>query len=188
MNMENVTQFDKRGGSMVKEEISGIRASSIEIMTPEEEGTLEYIKNIWEKEARKVSIKEVFESFVREKYNYLSFEKTRNIIYDLFEKGQILIDVKGKERLCRPNHVVVFSKTRPKDFRNITILDPETEYPISRVWFSIYKEDGKIFLNITESKRLSKGWETVNNIVIPPDAVDTYVKISKYINKALEGE
>lgn len=168
---------------MIKQE--GIQALSIEIMSPEEESTLHFIKGVWDKEKRKVPIKEVFEDFVKKKYNYLSFEKTRNIIYDLFEKGQILMDVKGKERLCRPNHVVVFSKTKPKDFRNITILDPETEYPISRIWFSIYKEKGETFLNITESKRLAKGWETVNNIVIPPEAIDTYIKINKYINKKL---
>lgn len=171
---------------MVKLE-GGYQAMSIEVLDPEEEATLQFIKDKWEKEKpKKVNFKEISEQFIQKKYGFSSEEKARQLALSLYRKGQILIDIKGRERLCRPNHVTVFSKRAPEDFRNITIIDEETNYPTSRVWFSVFKEKEKPFLNITESKRIKEGWKTVNNIIIPPEAIDEFVQMSGYISSRIK--
>jgi len=163
-----------------------IKAHAVEVLTPEEEITLEFIKNKWEKDRVKSTIKDITD-WLEKIYGYKSQEKARQVLMSLFKKGQVLIDVKGRELLCRPNHVVVFSKTTPIDFRNLTILDKETNFPVSRIWFSIYKdENGQKYLNITESKRGQRGWETVNNIIIPPEAIQPYLELMQYIDEKLK--
>lgn len=164
----------------------GVQATAVEILNPEEESTLNYIKNCWEKNKARSSVKKI-KDFLEKNFEYGSLEKARQTIVNLFRKGQILIDVKGRELLCRPNHVTVFSKTKPIDFRNITVIDQETDFPVSRIWFSIYNSDEGLYLNITESKRSSQGgWETANNILIPPEAISPYLELIKYINGRLE--
>ena len=165
----------------------GYNAMSIEVLDQEEEATLHFIKDKWEKEKpKRVNIKDISEQFLNKKYGFSSEEKARQIALSLYRKGQILIDIKGRERLCRPNHVTVFSKRAPEDFRNITIIDEVTNYPVSRVWFSIFKDNGKSFLNITESKNTKNGWKTVNNIVIPPEAIEEFIQMSNHITMRIE--
>ena len=166
---------------------TGFQAMSMEVLDPEEETTLEFIKNKWEsKNHKQVNFKEIAEEFLEKKYGFKSEEKARQIAHSLFRKGQILIDIRGRERLCRPNHVTVYSHKQPEDFRNITIIDEETNFPTSRVWFSVFKEKNQLFLNITESKRTKQGWKTVNNIMIPPEATDSFIEMSQYINSKLK--
>ncbi len=157
------------------------QAMAVEVLEPEEEATLQFIKNRWEDKRQKVNFREISRDFLKEKYGYESEEKARQIAMNLYRKGQILIDIKGRERLCRPNHVTVVSNRSPEDFRNITIIDEITDYPSSRVWFSIFKEKGELFVNITESKNSQGGWKTVNNIIIPPNAVEEFMAMSEYI-------
>jgi hypothetical protein len=164
------------------EQKEGYQAMALEVLEPEEEATLQFIKDKWEhSKPSKVNFKDISEQFLKKKYGYSSEEKARQLALSLYRKGQILIDIKGRERLCRPNHVTVFSKRAPEDFRTITIIDEETNYPVSRVWFSVFKEKGKYFLNISESKREKGGWKTVNNIVIPPEALDEFLQMGTYM-------
>ena len=169
--------------------VEGYHANTIDVLDPKEEIALRCVQELWEESKPKkpniLKVKDRLESRFDER---LSHEKVRNIIYNLFQKGEILIDVKGRDRLCRPNHVVVHSKTKPKDFRNITIYDKEKDIPISRIWISIHEENNEQYLNLTESKRTSKGWATVNNIIIPPEAVDAFLKMTEYINGSFRGE
>lgn len=159
------------------------QAMAVEVLEPEEQATLEFIKDKWEREKpKKINFKEISEQFLKEHYGYSSEEKARQLALSLYRKGQILIDIKGRERLCRPNHVTVVSNRAPEDFRNITIIDEETNYPSSRVWFSIFKQNGNIFMNITESKNTKGSWKTVNNIIIPPNAIEEFMEMVKHIN------
>lgn len=168
---------------MVKE--MSVQAMSVEVLDPEEEAALQYIKEKWDKSKVKTNMTQLSEDFLKEKFGFTSIEKARQLVLSLFRKGQILIDVKGRERLCRPNHVIINSKTRPTDFRNITIVDERTDFPISRVWLSMYANEGKPFLNITESKR-AENWETANNIIIPPEAMEEFFEMTKYMEVQLK--
>lgn len=156
------------------------QAMAMEVLEPEEQATLQFIKEKWEENHRKVNFREISNEFLKER-GFGSEEKARQIAMNLYRKGQILIDIKGRERLCRPNHVTVVSNRSPEDFRNITIIDEATNYPSSRVWFSIFKQNGELFINITESKNSQGGWKTVNNIVIPPNAVEEFMVMGDYI-------
>lgn len=167
----------------------GYHANTIDVLDPKEEMTLRCVQELWSKNRpKKPNILEVKEWLESQYDERLSHEKVRNLIYSLFQKGEVLIDVKGRDRICRPNHVVVHSKTKPKDFRNITIYDKEKDIPISRIWISLHEERGERYLNLTESKRTSNSWTTVNNIIIPPEAVDAFLKMTEYIENSFRGE
>ena len=158
---------------------------AIEVLDPSEEATLEYIKSEWQKSHKPINIKDIHEKFISQKLGFTSFEKSRQVIYSLYRKGQILIDSKGKEKLIRPNHVTVNSKYIPDDFRNITIRDEKTDFPTSRIWFSMFKNNGDPFLNVSESKYLNNSWETVNNIVVPPECVEELLTVLDVLKEQL---
>lgn len=167
----------------------GFQAHTTDVLNDKEELVLRCVKGLWERsKPEKPSIENIKEQFAKD-YGYeLSHEKIRQIVYELFKKGEILIDIKGRERLCRPNHVTVYSRSRPKDFRNITIWDTETELPISRIWVSTYDKDGKPYLALSESKRTPQGWQTVNNIMITPEAVSSFFEMIRYIKTQVRKE
>jgi len=159
---------------------------AIEILDPHEEATLEYIKTEWNKNRKHINIKDIHENFIRKSFGFTSFEKSRQVIFKLYRKGQILMESKGKEKLIRPNHVTVNSKYAPDDFRTITLRDEKTDFPTSRLWFSMFKHGGSPFLNISESKYLNNSWETANNIVIPPECVDEFLEILEVMKSQLK--
>ena len=72
------------------------------------------------------------------------------------------------------------------DFRNITIRDEKTDFPTSRIWFSMFKNNGDPFLNVSESKYLNNSWETVNNIVIPPECVEELLTVLDVLKDQLK--
>ena len=133
------------------------------LLDPIEELTLDIIKKEWERKSIKLNITDLKKEL--EKVGYpLSHEKVRIIVENLWKKGEVLIDVRGRERIVRPNHVIVNSKTNPVDFRNFTIVD-EKGKPIQRIWVSVYKKkDGEVYFTISES-RWNGTWKTTNNII-----------------------
>jgi len=165
---------------------TGIQAMSMEILNSDEEIVLRFIKERWSKDREKTSIMTISNECLKNE-GYASHEKARQIVYSLYHKGQILLDVKGKERLCRPNHVTVFAKSHPIDFRNFTILDEDTGYPLSRIWVSLHEENKHQMLSISESKQTGGKWETTSNISIPMDAFNDFLeaidKMREHIKK-----
>jgi len=149
------------------------------LLDPIEELTLNIIKEKWEKYRQKVTISNIKKEL--EKYGYnLTYEKVRLILEELWRKGEILIDIKGKERVVRPNHVIVNSRTHPIDFRNFTITDEEGK-PIQRIWVSVYRtQRGDIYFTISES-RWNGSWRTTNNIIIPPESSEILLQLMKFI-------
>ena len=156
------------------------------LLDPIEEISLNIIKNEWDINRRKLNITELKRELNNAGYP-LSHEKVRQIVEKLWRKGEILIDVKGRERIVRPNHVIVNSKSRPIDFRNFTILDDQGK-PIQRIWISVYRDqNGEVYFTISESK-WNGSWKTANNIIIPPEAKEELKEIVKFIEKWIENE
>jgi|GEM_PF-2916341 hypothetical protein len=154
------------------------------ILNPTEEVVLNLIKNTWEERKKKISIADLRELLERKGIK-LSHEKVRLIVESLWRKGEILIDVHGRERIVRPNHVIVNSKSKPLDFRNFTILDKDGK-PIQRIWVSVYKDKkGQVYFTISESK-WNGSWKTTNNIIIPPEAKEELREVVKFIEKWIE--
>ena len=149
------------------------------LLDPIEELTLDLIKEQWIASKQKFSIAELNKELTKKGMEQ-SPEKTRLIIEALWSKGEILIDVQGRERMIRPNHVIVNSKTSPIAFRNFTIVDQNSGEPLQRIWVSVYKEDGKKYFSISES-RWNGSWKTTSNIIIPPDAVEEFKTITQFI-------
>ncbi len=153
------------------------------LLDPLEEITLNIIKKTWENERKKLNITDL--KLLLEKLGYpLSHEKVRLLVESLWRKGEILIDVHGRERIVRPNHVIVNSKSKPIDFRNFTIVDEQGK-PIQRIWISVYRDkQGKVYFTISES-RWNGTWKTTNNIIIPPEAKEELKEITKFIEDYL---
>lgn len=153
------------------------------LLSPQEEITLNLIKELWEKRKTKANITQLRDLLKSKGYS-LSLEKVRLIIESLWRKGEILIDVQGRERIVRPNHVIVNSKTNPIEFRNFTIVD-ENGKPVQRVWISVYKNPkGETYFTISES-RWNGTWKTTSNIIIPPEAKDELRGAIKFLEKWL---
>ena len=151
------------------------------LLDPIEELTLDIIKKEWERKNIKLNITDLKRELEKVGYS-LSHEKVRIIVENLWKKGEILIDVRGRERIVRPNHVIVNSKTNPVDFRNFTIVD-EKGKPIQRIWVSVYKKkDGEVYFTISES-RWNGTWKTTNNIIIPPEAKEEFKHIIEFIRR-----
>jgi len=150
----------------------------IEMLTPQEEFVLNVIKEEW-KQKRKIAIKQVHEITTKKGQSW-KYEWVRQIVGSLLRKGEILVDIKGNERFVRPNHVSINSKVQPKSFRNFTVVDPDTEMPVSRIWTSIYENGGKKYLVLSESKWDGK-WKTTSNIVVPPDAMEEFMQLCRFV-------
>ncbi len=151
------------------------------LLNPLEELTLNIIKNEWEKRKNKLSITDLKNKLEKNGYS-ISHEKVRLIVESLWRKGEILIDVQGRERIVRPNHVIVNSKTNPIDFRNFTIVDKEGK-PLQRIWISVYKnQKGETYFTISES-RWNGAWKTTSNIIIPPEAKCVLKQMIKFLEK-----
>jgi len=142
------------------------------------------IKEHWDKDKTKLSITEIDQTLKNKKRIDQSLEKTRLVVESLWRKGEILIDVQGRERMVRPNHVTINSKTEPISVRNFTILDKQG-YPTQRIWISLYKEDGKKYFAISES-RWNGSWKTTSNIIIPPDALEELGTIAEFIKENIK--
>jgi len=154
------------------------------VLNPTEEVVLNLIRDRWESKKEKISIAKLRE-LLEKRGIKLSHEKVRLIVDSLWRKGEILIDVHGRERIVRPNHVIVNSRSKPIDFRNFTILDKEGR-PIQRIWISVYKDRrGKVYFTISES-RWNGSWKTTNNIIIPPEAKEELREVVKFIEKWIE--
>lgn len=149
------------------------------LLNPIEELTLDLIKEYWLSSKQKFSIAELNKELTKKGIEQ-SPEKTRLIIEALWGKGEILIDVNGRERMIRPNHVTINSKTSPITFRNFTIVDQNSGEPLQRIWVSVYKDNGKKYFSISES-RWNGSWKTTSNIIIPPDAVEEFKTITQFI-------
>lgn len=149
------------------------------LLTPVEELTLTTIKEQWESEKQKLSITDLSKKLKEEKNLNQSVEKTRLIVEALWRKGEILIDVQGRERMVRPNHVTINSKTEPLATRNFTILD-EAGYPTQRIWVSVYKSDKGKYFSISES-RWNGSWKTTSNIIVPPDALEEFETLVAFL-------
>jgi len=166
---------------ILKPKINKWRSNMEMILEPIEEVTLNIIREYWEKKGIKLSITQI-RDILENRGIALSHEKVRLIIEALWRKGEILIDVKGRERIVRPNHVIVHSRSKPIDFRNFTIVD-EYGKPIQRIWISVYKtKEGEIYFSISES-RWNGTWKTTNNIIIPPEAKDELREMAEFIKK-----
>ncbi len=151
------------------------------LLNPLEELALNIIKEEWEKKKSKLNITDLKEKLKKKGYS-LSHEKVRLIVENLWRKGEILIDVQGRERIVRPNHVIVNSKTNHIDFRNFTILDKEGK-PVQRIWISVYKnQKGETYFTISES-RWNGTWKTTSNIIIPPEAKEELRQMIKFLEK-----
>lgn len=151
------------------------------LLSPQEEITLNIIKEVWETRRSKINITQLRDLLKSKGYS-LSLEKVRLIVESLWRKGEILIDVQGRERIVRPNHVIVNSKTNPVEFRNFTVVD-ENGKPVQRIWISVYKDrKGEIYFTISES-RWNGTWKTTNNIIIPPEAKDELKEAIKFLEK-----
>jgi len=148
------------------------------LLNPLEELTLGLIKEHWESKMQKLSIMDI-KQLLKNKGQDLSHEKVRLVIESLWRKGEILIDVQGRERMVRPNHVTINSKSKPIAVRNFTILD-ENGSPIQRIWASIYEENKMKYFCISES-RWNGAWKTTSNIIVPPNAVDELETILNFI-------
>jgi len=140
------------------------------LLSLHEESILSRIQSHWDEKKEKLSIRELEKLLNEESETKLSYETLRQIIESLWEKGEILIDVKGNERLIRPNHVTINSKSHPINFKNFTVIDEKTGQPTQRIWFSAYEKKGKKYLVISES-RYNGSWKTTSNIIIPPEAM-----------------
>lgn len=151
------------------------------LLTPLEELTLTIIKEHWDKKKQKLSIMEVKKILETKGYK-LSHEKVRLLIESLWRKGELLIDVRGRERIVRPNHVIINSRSKPIDVRNFTILDEMTGMPVQRIWVSIYEDNGKRYFAISES-RWNGSWKTTSNIIIPPNALNEFVTLLEFIKE-----
>jgi frataxin-like iron-binding protein CyaY len=92
--------------------------------------------------------------------------------------------VQGRERMIRPNHVTINSKTSPITFRNFTIVDQNSGEPLQRIWVSVYKENGKKYFSISES-RWNGSWKTTSNIIVPPEATAELQHIIEFIKSNL---
>ena len=144
---------------------------------------LSIIKDSWLTSHKKLSITETKEELQKNGID-LSHEKVRMLVDSIWKKGEILIDVQGRERMVRPNHVTINSKSHPEELRNFTVLDNDGT-PIQRIWASIYKdEEGNNYLALSES-RWNGSWKTTNNIIIPPLAVDEFKTLLQYILEKL---
>ena len=155
------------------------------LLNPLEEVALSLIKEHWESKRKKLSIIDV-KRLLEKKGQNLSHEKVRLIIESLWRKGEILIDVQGRERMIRPNHVIINSRSKPIDVRNFTVLD-ENGSPIQRIWASIYEENGERYFCISES-RWNGTWKTTSNIIIPPNAISEFEIILNFIKDALKAK
>lgn len=151
------------------------------LLNPLEELALNIIKEEWESKKKKLNITNLKEKLEKNGYS-LSHEKVRLIVESLWRKGEILIDVQGRERMIRPNHVIINSKSHPIDFRNFTILDKDGK-PVQRIWVSVYKnKKGEIYFTIAES-RWNGTWKTTSNIIIPPEAKSEIKQMIKFLEK-----
>ncbi len=151
------------------------------LLNPIEEIALNLIREAWENKKIKLNITELKEKLERKGYS-LSHEKVRLIVESLWRKGEILIDVQGRERIVRPNHVIVSSKTNPIEFRNFTIIDKDGK-PVQRIWISVYKnKQGETYFTISES-RWNGTWKTTSNIIFPPEAKEEIRQIIKFLEK-----
>jgi len=140
------------------------------LLSLQEENILSIIQSNWDEKKEKLSVSDLVKLLEEKPETKLSYERLRQIVESLWEKGEILIDVKGNERLIRPNHVTVNSRSHPTSFRNLTIVDKNTGQPTQRIWFSAYEKDGEKYLVISES-RYNGSWKTTSNIIIPPEAM-----------------
>jgi len=157
----------------------------MELLNPLEELTLMLIKDHWDTTRQKVSITDV-KNMLEKKDKSLSHEKVRLIVGSLWRKGEVLIDVQGRERMIRPNHVVINSRSRPIDLRNFTVVDEETGTPVQRIWVSIYEDNnGDRYFSISES-RWNGTWKTTSNIIIPPNAVEEFEEILEFIKENIK--
>ena len=155
------------------------------ILEPIEEVVLNIIKEHWEREGGKLSITNI-RNILEEKGISLSHEKVRLIVEALWRKGEVLIDVKGRERIVRPNHVIVHSRSRPVDYRDFTVVD-ENGKPIQRVWVSVYRDENDgIYFSISES-RWNGSWKTTSNIIIPPEAKEELSQVIKFLEGWIKG-
>ena len=160
-----------------------------QLMTPIEQATLSVIKEQWEQSHTKLSITEIKDILNKRKLytNELSFERVRLVIDSLWRSGELLIDVQGRERLVRPNHVTINSKTEPLSVRNFTIVD-ENNVPSQRIWTSIYADQkGRKYVTLSES-RWNGSWKTTSNIIIPPDGVEQFFEVIKFLKKNVESD
>jgi len=148
------------------------------LLDPHEEMALNTVTNLWQKDNKKISITELKDELGKMNIE-LSHEKTRMIVNSLWRKGEVLIDVQGRERMIRPNHVIVNSKTKPIEFRNFTVNDDDGK-PLQRIWLSIYEEDGNRYFSISES-RWNGSWKTTSNIIIPPNAIEDFKILIEFI-------
>lgn len=147
-------------------------------LNPAEEMTLGIIKTRWDETHVKLSITEVQRQLANVDSSF-SFEKVRQIIESLWRKGELLIDVQGRERMVRPNHVTINSKSEPTALRNFTVLD-ERGSPIQRIWVSFYNDENGKYLSISES-RWNGSWKTTSNIIIPPMAMDEFKVLVQFM-------
>ena len=154
------------------------------ILEPIEEVVLNIIREYWEDKEEKLSIIKI-RDILEDKGIPLSHEKVRLVVEALWRKGEVLIDVKGRERIVRPNHVIIHSRSRPIDYRNFTVVD-ENGKPVQRIWISVYEnKKGETYFSISES-RWNGAWKTTSNIIIPPEAKEELREITEFIKKWLK--
>ena len=154
------------------------------LLTPVEEVALTTIKNHWDKNEVKLSITAIDGELKKRGFSQ-SPEKTRLIVESLWRKGEVLIDVQGRERMVRPNHVTINSKTEPISIRNFTVMDEKTGTPVQRIWASVYAKGKERYFSLSES-RWNGSWKTTSNIIIPPNALKEFKTLIQFIEENTE--
>lgn len=155
------------------------------LLSAQEEQVLGCIQKYWDQNKEKISISNLEEVLKKDNKIDFKYERLRQIIESLWGKGELLIDVKGNERLIRPNHVSINSRSHPITYKNFTVIDEQTGLPTQRIWFSVYEKNKKRYVVISES-RYNGGWKTTSNIIVPPEATDDFINMLDFTKKTVK--